>query len=155
MKKIHVDEILKKKDENLPGPERYGMKDTFGANANSTSYSLRKQLGAFDRHLGREKKLPGPGSYNSGNLVGGGLNTSTMKSATSSAFPKSSDRFRPPKNQSPPSTTYQVRDGLNENFNSTRTNVGSTRFYTNKRNFIDDQWHLARGENQPGPGNYA
>ena len=23
MKKIHVDEILKKKDENLPGPERY------------------------------------------------------------------------------------------------------------------------------------
>ena len=30
MKKIHVDEILKKKDENLPGPERYGMKDTFG-----------------------------------------------------------------------------------------------------------------------------
>ena len=31
MKKLHVDEILKKKDENLPGPERYNKKDTFGA----------------------------------------------------------------------------------------------------------------------------
>ena len=30
MKKLHVDEILKKKDENLPGPERYNKKDTFG-----------------------------------------------------------------------------------------------------------------------------
>ena len=30
MKKLHVDEILKKKDENLPGPERYQKKDTFG-----------------------------------------------------------------------------------------------------------------------------
>ena len=116
---------------------------------------MRKQLGAFDRHLGREKNLPGPGFYNSSNLVGGGLNTSTMKSATSSAFPKSTDRFRPPKNQSPPATTYQVKDGLNENFNSTRTFAGSTRFYTNKKNFIDDQWHLKRGENQPGPGNYT
>jgi len=30
MKKLHVDEILKKKDENLPGPDRYLKKDTFG-----------------------------------------------------------------------------------------------------------------------------
>ena len=36
MKKIHVDEILKKKDENLPGPERYNKADGFGKTANST-----------------------------------------------------------------------------------------------------------------------
>jgi len=54
MKKLHVEEILKKKDENLPGPDRYLKKDCFGKDANSTSYSLRKKLGAFERHLGRE-----------------------------------------------------------------------------------------------------
>ena len=30
MKKIHVDEILKKRDENLPGPDKYGKRDLFG-----------------------------------------------------------------------------------------------------------------------------
>lgn len=30
MKKLHVDEILKKKEENLPGPDRYMKKDCFG-----------------------------------------------------------------------------------------------------------------------------
>ena len=53
MKKLHVDEILKKKDENLPGPERYNKKDTFGIQAGSTSYSLRKKLGHFDMELAR------------------------------------------------------------------------------------------------------
>ena len=97
MKKLHVDEILKKKQENLPGPDRYAKAPTFGMNANTTSYSMRKHLGAFDRQLGREKKLPGPGSYHAHDLTGSGLNTSTMRSATQSSFPKSTDRFRPPK----------------------------------------------------------
>ena len=30
MKKLHVDEILKKKDENLPGPDRYEKVHLFG-----------------------------------------------------------------------------------------------------------------------------
>lgn len=30
MKKLHVDEILKKKDENLPGPDRYDKNSGFG-----------------------------------------------------------------------------------------------------------------------------
>jgi len=55
MKKAFVDEILKKKDENLPGPDRYGKKDTFGSTAGTTSYSMRKHLHHFDNHLGREK----------------------------------------------------------------------------------------------------
>ena len=97
MKKLHVDEILKKKQENLPGPERYPKAATFGTDAKTTSFSMRKHLGEFDRHLGREKKRPGPGSYHAHNLTGTGLNTSTMRSATQSSFPKSTDRFRPPK----------------------------------------------------------
>ena len=63
MKKAFVDEILKKKEENLPGPERYMHKDGFGKTANSTSYSMRKHLHHFDMHLGRERKRPGPGFY--------------------------------------------------------------------------------------------
>jgi len=137
MKKIHVEEILKKKDENLPGPDRYMKKDCFGKDAASTSYSMRKKLGAFDRQLGREKKLPGPGSYNADDLVGSGLNTSTMKSATKSSFPKSTDRFRPPKQQSPAATKYEVRDGLNMNFSSVRQFAGSTKFGSNTKNFMD------------------
>ena len=65
------------------------------------------------------------------------------------------DRFRPPKMQSPPSTTYNVKDGMNMNFSSVRTYVGSTKIGTNKKNFIDQQWHLDRAANQPGPGSYA
>ena len=147
MKKLHVDEILKKKDENLPGPERYMKKDTFGMQAGSTSYSLRKKLGHFDMELNRQRKRPGPGSYHASDLTGTGINASTMKSAVQSSFPKSTDRFRPPKKQSPPATTYNVKDGLNENFSSVRSFAGSTKFGTNKKNFQDQLWHLDRAKN--------
>ena len=72
MKKLHVDEILKKKDENLPGPDRYNRKDenTFGIQAGSTSYSMRKKLGHFDMELNRQRKRPGPGSYHAADLTG-------------------------------------------------------------------------------------
>jgi len=40
------------------------------------------------------------------------------------------------------------------NYSSVRHNMGSTRFGTNTKNFIDDNWQLDRGTNQPGPGNY-
>ena len=62
MKKIHVDEILKSKADNLPGPERYEKKHLFGS-SQGLNYSMRKKLGHFEMHLGREKKLPGPGYY--------------------------------------------------------------------------------------------
>jgi len=48
MKKLHVDEILKKKDENLPGPDRYAKKDTFGGESGTVHYSMRKKLHHFD-----------------------------------------------------------------------------------------------------------
>ena len=68
MKKLHVDEILKKGDVNNPGPERYLNNKFFGnkqgqLECDSKQYTMRKKLGAFERHLAREAKLPGPGSY--------------------------------------------------------------------------------------------
>lgn len=99
--------------------------------------------------------MPGPGQYYATDLVGKGLSFSNMKSSTMSSFPKSSDRFRPPKMHSPPSTKYDVKDGLNQNFNSTRTNMGCTRFGSNRKTFIDQNWHLDSSRNQPGPGQYA
>ena len=116
---------------------------------------MRKNLGAFDRHLKREKNSPGPGYYNADDLVGKGITSSVQRSAIKNSFPKSVDRFRPPKQQSPPATTYSVKDGLNMNFNSQRTNMGLTKFGTNTKTFIDQQWYLDRATNQPGPGNYA
>ena len=155
MKKLHVEEILKKKAENLPGPDRYEKKNLFGKEVETTAYSMRKKLNHFDMKLNKEKKLPGPGQYMQNDLVGKGLSVSNMKSSTMSAFPKSVDRFRPPKQQSPPATTYKVKDAINENFNSQRTYMGSTRFGSNKKNFIDQNWHLDRAKNQPGPTAYA
>ena len=51
-------------------------------------------------------------------------------------------------------TTYSVKDGLNMNFNSQRTNVGLTKFGTSTKNFMDDNWYLDRAINQPAPGTY-
>lgn len=137
MKKQFVDEIFKKKDDNLPGPDRYGKADGFGVGGGTQHYSMRKKLGHFDMQLKRELAKPGPGSYNASNMVGQGLSTSNHRTATQSCFPKSNDRFRPPKQQSPAVTTYSVRDGINMNFSSVRHNVGSTRIGTNKKTFID------------------
>ena len=152
MKKIHVDEILKKKEENLPGPDRYGKKDTFGQTSGSVAFSMRQKLNDFDRTLRRESAKPGPASYNQNNLVGDGLSTSNMRSATKASFPKSTDSFRQPKQKSPPATTYHVLDGLNQNYSSVRHNAGSTRFGSNQKNFIDTQWHLGKAKVEPGPG---
>ena len=81
MKKLHVDEILKKKEDNLPGPDRYTSKDAFGGTSGTVHYTMRKKLGHHDMELNREKKKPGPGSYNAADLVGQGLVTSVHKTA--------------------------------------------------------------------------
>ena len=68
MKKIHVDEILKKTDENLPGPDKYAKASLFGGRqgaleGSNYQYSMRKKLSHFERELEKEKKKPGPGYY--------------------------------------------------------------------------------------------
>jgi len=149
MKKIHVDEIFKKKSENLPGPDKYPMKPLFGAKqgeleGSSQQYSMRRKLDHFAVHLGKEKKRPGPGHYAQSNLVGGGISNSVMKNSTSSAFPKDGNRFAGNKfaaaNPSP--NKYHVKDGLNQNFSSTHSFAGQTVFGSNKKTFIDRDWKL-------------
>lgn len=154
MKKIHVDEILKKKEENLPGPDRYEKKHLFGG-TQGTNYSVRKKIMDFEQHLDKQKKLPGPGYYEQNNLVGGALGSSVMRSAQSNKFPQAQDRFRMPKMQSPPPTKYAVKDAINENFNSTRQYAGHTRIGKNTRSFMDDNWYLRKAKIEPGPGAYS
>ncbi len=78
-----------------------------------------------------------------------------MKTAQQSSFPKSDDRFRMPKMQSPPPTKYHVKNSLNQNFNSMHSFAGSTKIGNNKRNYIDETWGLGNQKCSPGPGYYA
>ena len=116
---------------------------------------MRKKLGHFEMHLDKEKKLPGPGYYQQNDLTGSNLNSSVMRSAQQASFPKSTDRFRMPKMQSPPPTKYSVKNSLNENFNSLHGYAGHTKIGGNKRNYIDEQWDLGNQKASPGPGYYA
>lgn len=63
MKKIHVDEILRKKEENLPGPGNYEHKQLISAADTSIRYSFRPKYGDADYNLKKSRKLPGPGHY--------------------------------------------------------------------------------------------
>lgn len=80
MKKLHVDEILKKREENLPGPDRYEKKHMFGS-SQGLNYSMRKKLNHFEMQLDKSKKLPGPGHYAEKELTGKSLNYSVMRTA--------------------------------------------------------------------------
>lgn len=129
MKKIHVDEILKKKDENLPGPDRYSNYRFFGNKpgqlaCGSSHYSMRLKLDHFATALNKSKKRPGPGSYASNDLTGAGLNTSVMRNSIRSSVPKDMRFRKTQKFESPPPNNYYVNDELNKNFNSKRTFAG-------------------------------
>jgi len=40
MKKIHVDEILKTREENLPGPDKYMKRDLFGGKQGQLEFGV-------------------------------------------------------------------------------------------------------------------
>ena len=61
MKKIHVDEILNKK-EDTPAPTAYNLNSSFGP-GNGSRFSMRPKLDLFQLHLKKQAKLPGPGSH--------------------------------------------------------------------------------------------
>ena len=66
MKKVYVDEILKSKDRAEPGPATYNRHPGFGGEAKESGvarYSMRPKNDPFIQHLGKQKKLPGPGNY--------------------------------------------------------------------------------------------
>ena len=159
-KKLFVDEILKKKQENLPGPERYEKRSLFGGKQGSLEfgvpqYTFGQKLDPEILRLKRETSKPGPGFYHAPGIVGAGISNSTIRNQPQSSIPKADDRFRSAKFNPPPATKYHVKNNLNENFNSTHKYVGQTVFGTNKKNYIDSNWRLDQGRNQPGPGSYA
>lgn len=97
MKKVYVDEILKKgRDCKTPGPDQYTLDAGFAQNPRSGSrYSIRPRNDLFVLHLKKQSKLPGPGNYHSSEeLIGKSLKNSMMRNVPSTAFSKARDRFR-------------------------------------------------------------
>ena len=70
-----------------------------------------------------------------------------MKSSQMSSVPKD-ERFRKEyKFETPPPNNYHVKNNLNENYNSRHTFVGQTKFGSNTKNYIDQNWRLDQGKN--------
>lgn len=136
MKKIHVDEILKKKEENLPGPGNYQHKQIISA-TDSIHYSLRPKHN--DITLKRAKGLPGPGYYHADNLTGVKPTNSKMMSTFQYGFPKD-ERFKVGKDRSPPPNNYHPKQDLNQNFNSIYKYAGATKIGREKQNSLEQIW---------------
>ena len=62
MKRVYIDEILKKGTHNEPGPGVYNLNSSFGPKR-GTQYSLRPRNDPFVYYLQKSRKLPGPGNY--------------------------------------------------------------------------------------------
>lgn len=143
MKKIHVDEILKKKEENLPGPDHYKKVDLFGGAQQALEfgqpqYSFRKKLDMEIHKLDKQRKLPGPGQYHAADLVGRGLSTSNMVNQPQNSIPRATDRFKPLRFQPPAPNIYNCKNGLTQNFSSTHRAVGRAIFGSSPRkNYLD------------------
>ena len=93
MKKIHVDEILRKKEENLPGPGNYQLNTLIGKE-DSVKYTMRAKASDADYSLKKAKQLPGPGYYQDPSLTGVKPVNSKMLSTSQFAFSRD-DRFKP------------------------------------------------------------
>ena len=68
MKKMFVDDILKKQDHDAPGAGQYESPKSFGKIG--LTYSMASLLNEEDRRLQKSKKLPGPGSYSYAQVTG-------------------------------------------------------------------------------------
>ena len=88
MKKLHVDEILKKREEGLPGPDRYTLQNFKGIGKEASAYSIRKKYDDWELKLEKNKNIPGPGHYDSGDLFQKKLNNSVMTNSATTKFSK-------------------------------------------------------------------
>jgi hypothetical protein len=94
MKRVYIDEIIKKGSKNEPGPGVYNLNPSFGPKVGS-QYSFRANNDPFVHYLKKSKKLPGPGNYfRTNDTVGKAHLNSRLKSSPSNAFSKAEDRFR-------------------------------------------------------------
>ena len=72
-----------------------------------------------------------------------------------SSVPKCDRFIKQYKFETPPPNNYNVKNSLNENFNSTHQQAQQTVFGSNTKTFIDQNWRLDAAKNQPGPGAYT
>ena len=85
MKKAHRDKINKNVDghTNVPGSGTYEYRHGFGGSSHNetTCFSMRKRLYMDELHLGKSKKLPGPGFYAHADTVSSKICDSTKLTA--------------------------------------------------------------------------
>ena len=94
MKRVYIDEILKKGSENEPGPGVYNLNPSFGPKVGA-HFSFRANNDPFVQYLNKSKKLPGPGNYlKTIDTVGRSQLNSKLANSPSNAFSKAEDRFR-------------------------------------------------------------
>lgn len=119
MKKIYIDEILKKgKTEVEPGPDKYTLDSSFGPKVGER-YSMRPKNDPFVLHLEKQKKLPGPGAYLSNYDMAGKVHlNSRLANQPKNAFSKAQDRFRTTGFSNPSPVNYSPKAGLNQNVKS-------------------------------------
>ena len=73
MQKLHVEDAIKKA-KNFPGPNRYEMRDHFKVRqgeiaCNSRQYSMGRKLDYMKQQLKEKQLVPGPGTYNSTEIM--------------------------------------------------------------------------------------
>ena len=140
-----------------PGPANYEKTPGFGnlSKSSAARYSMRPKNDLFITHLGKQKKLPGPGHYlEKVDLAGKQPASSKMYQQPMNAFSKANDRFRVTTFNTPAPATYKPKTDLNENFNSTFKYVGSTKFSGDKRTFMDVLWNPKEQQKLPAPTSY-
>lgn len=109
MKKIYIDEILKKGDKHMPGAGSYAP--NFSVVKNSPCrFSMR--IKHADLTLKRQKAIPGPGTYKDSSLTGVKPINSKMASTFSFGFGRD-ERFRGSANKSPSPVNYSPKQDLN------------------------------------------
>lgn len=119
MKKIYIDEILKKGTTEVePGPDKYTLDSSFGPKVGER-YSMRPKNDPFVLHLEKQKKLPGPGAYLSNYDMAGKVHlNSRLANQPKNAFSKAQDRFRTTGFSNPSPVNYSPKAGLNQNVKS-------------------------------------
>lgn len=120
---------------------------------------MRKKLNMDELHLNKSKKLPGPGFYQHPDTIASKMIDSTKTSAHMHSYPKAKDRFRASRFEIPGAGHYAPKDELNNNYNSTRKNVGGAVFGKHRMTFMDTEWKngetVKEKSHGPGPGHYA
>ena len=88
------------------------------------------------------------------NLAGKSLINSRLSNSPKNAFSKANDRFRTTTFKNPSGTDYTPKSNLNENIKSQFKFPGSTKFGSETRTFVDQNWDPKEKTGLPAPNSY-